>query len=321
MGGNYYNPRAFGAGLGASSSSVSTTTEPELASAKDVAYAQAARRDPLVGVLLPKAALDRVETVTQAVMQLSIMENEAVETANAFIRQHNAGQVAVSDYPKYDAYRHRVNDAQVAYHRGLRAILYSTVGVTLGQQLMARVPWPTWLPAVRPETPRNVPAVTTGEGTSGLGVAQFVLIGAAILTVLALVVAALYFTSDIIDALERAYLARAQAQAIDRILADRRQVYDQCIAQGGTPAQCAAVVNQAFSSEDVNRFFQNTRVGKGPLWYLGLAVVLAGAGVAGWWTYKTFYKPKPSMRGLGRATRLRGLNDSTPSRYMLEVDA
>lgn len=322
MGGNYYNARAFGQGFASINPDAAVQSQTSIAPTPgEIAYQKAAQRDPLMMVLLPQQVLDRVQTVRDAVQQLMVVEGAAVVTANAFIRQHNVGQVAAADYPKYDTFRHQVHNTQVAYHRALRKALYGSVGRFAGDQLMARVPWPTWLPSVRPETPRNVPAVQTGGGTNGLGVAQFVLIGGIILAVTAVVIADIYFIDALTSALSQAYVTWAQSRALEQILHDRRQVYDQCVAQGGTPAQCAAVVNQAFSTTEVTRFFANTAPGKGAIWYIGFAVVLLGVGAAGWWTYKTFYKPKSSMNGLGRVRRLASLNDATPSKYMLEVDA
>lgn len=321
MGGNYYNARAFGQGFASINPDAAVQSQTSISPTQgEIAYQKATQVDPLVATLLAQRVMTRVDTVAQAVGVLSAMEEYAVEVANGFFSQHNEGIVALSDYAKYDAFRHRVYNTQVRYHRATRAALYASVGRTIGDQLMARVPWPSWLPAVRPETPRNVPPIDAGTDIRGLGVAQFVLVGAAILVVLGLI-AAVYFSSDIVDALQDAYITYAQSRALDRLMAERMQVYTQCIERGGTPEQCAAVVNQAFSSADLERFFQRTAPGKGAIWYIGLAVVLLGVGAAGWWTYKTFYKPKSSMNGLGRVRRLASLNDATPSKYMLEVDA
>ena len=322
---SYMNTHAFGSGAAYRLSGLGdlqTDAMEGAAKAYALATKAAGAAMSLFSTLLPfERAVNGIASGKDACEALKEMEVNALAVASNFIMAHNAGRLTMKEYAAYDQMRHRVYDTQAQFHRAVRKTLEAAMGKALSDRAMARIPWPTWLPALRPETARNqplpVPSVTP---VNGLGAAQFALIGGVIVVVLLALGLVLYFSNDIIEALGSVYLTRAQSIAVQQVLDQRSAALELCHRSGRTAQECTAEVEAAFPMDSINQFIgkDGPGQGKGAMWYLGAFVAVGALGFFAWKMWGE--KPRAGTAGLGRATRLRSLHDrSVKSRYMLEV--
>jgi hypothetical protein len=246
-----------------------------------------------------------------------------------FAWQHGQGLMNAEAYARYDAYRHAVHESQVVYLQTLRVQLYDKVGRTIGDQVMARIPYPGWLPKLEMGTP--------AQALQGLGNPAVIPIALAVIAALAAVGIVMYLTSVWVPALERFFLTWAQTSAVEEFLGNREQAFATCMQQeGATAEQCSALAAQVVPRAALTEFFNQLPqpdTGLGVFGWIGVAVVSTVFIYAGYkfWQWKRG-SSSPAMRGLpaskkrrkvrrgvGSPTPLRSLRDKVPSRYMLEV--
>lgn len=302
----------------------------------------AAARGPVVevfpGVTLPIP--QSIQTIGQVVSTLGSAESASVELANRYILLHNAGRLTPADYVAYDGMRHGLNNMQVSFLAGLRASLYATVGQAVGSQVMNELPWPGWLP--RLERGGAPVALVTGAALSGgLGAAPIVIAGV-VLGVLATVAIAAWAFDKFIGFLTRALAQYAFCRTSDAVMAQRERIYNDCVAAGGTNAQCAeaaAALNADIVAALRHLNDLNPSENRTPL-IVGVSLALAAIAAGGIWVYVRKRRGKPIFpklssgtsglrgtryrgskirgRGVG-AIKLRSLKDNVPSDYNLEV--
>lgn len=285
---------------------------------------------PSVNLPIPEA----FTTIEQIVRALADAERQSVMLANRYLLAHNQGRLVSADYVAYDGVRHGLNNAQVSFLAGLRAALYATVGTAIGQQTMAQIPWPGWLPRLEPSM-GQVELVGVPQALGGLGVAPIVIAAAVLVAVAALVIVAWSF-DKFTDSMVRMLAQYAFCRTSDAVMEQRERIYTQCVSGGGTPRDCA--VAAASLNADVARALEklNDLNGNSINAPLAVGASIAAALVAGFgiWVYvrkkagKAVF-PRSGTAGIGRrvrkrrarlgAVKLTSLKDPVPSRYMLEV--
>lgn len=224
---------------------------------------------------------DNVSTVRDAWLILQRAEDQCIDTANAYIRAHNQGRLVAHDYADYDGMRHDIHDRQVGFHNACRQTCYEVLGRSAGDQVIARVPWPGWFPALRPGM-GMVAEVSRGS----LGVAPIVIAAVAIVAVGAIALL-VHEISNYRHEATAAFVAQARAHALELSMQQRERIYNQCIQAGGTATACAqssvAVTGDLVSAIDKIRgdYGEQTRqrwlrialpVGAGALLVAGLAI-------------------------------------------------
>ncbi len=315
-------------------------------------YALAMRASPLVVRTVPLP--ENIDTIRQALLVLQDAERSSIDTANLYIERHNAGRMLREEYSEYDGMRHELHDAQVSYHGALRQACYDSLGRTLGDQVIARVPWPGWLPrlegavATLPDPP-TVGRANGVDGLRGLGVAP-IAIAAMAIAAIAGVALLVHEVTKFVDATSDAYVAHARARTLESVVEMRERVYMQCLGAGNQANECATrsialTADLAALIREINAGHRRERMRRLIPALVG-ALVLAGGVATGVYYFRKkkgiakpfglFGAPKkrrkkaPKRRkrargglrgrsGLGAATRLSSLTDAVPSRYMLEV--
>ena len=270
------------------------------------AFAIASRALPTLIRTIPLP--DHIETVRASVLQLEQAENASIETTNAYIRRHNAGRMLPAEYAEYDGLRHSIHDAQVRYHQALRQACYDSFGRTVGDQIIARVPYPGWFPRLdRPNMPLvngDSPAL---QGLASLGVAPAIpplALAIIILGVIAGIALVVHEVTKFVDATSDAMIARAQASTLQRIVEQREASYQACIQAGQPPSVCAqqAQALTADLADDLHELMRMSRVRRmrRALGGIGAILALAGAIGLGVFIYRKRHRIAGSLTGLGR---------------------
>ena len=281
------------------------------------AYSQAVA----IASLLPAFFnLPHITSFQDGIDQLNLMETEGIALMGRLAARHAAGRMQDDEYVAYEKYRKAYHQTQVAWVENLRRELTETAGQRIADQVMARIGWPGWLPAITKGGP--TPAI------QGLGLPHIAIAGI-IVAALALVGIILYFGSKWTDTLQQMYLTRGQTRAIEDMVAAREQVFTQCIASGGTPESCAAVADQTIPLDAIRNFLNQAQPdGMGVFGWIGVAVVTSALVYGGWKLYQNSkassggvsgVRRRRGKRGIGAPVRLKSLKSEYPSRYMLEV--
>lgn len=280
---------------------------------------------PIVGQLVPDSTVRSIDNARMLFEFAAQTERDALATANRVIEAHNAGLLTRNDYANYDAFRHKTYDTQVRWLRQIRSQLYALPG---GSIYANRIPWPGWLPALRPETPRTVPTVrgiTSASELSGLGAAP--VLGLPLIAGIALLVVVGLLAAFVVDRFSSGaqtwMILKAQSSAIDNSIEARRDAFTACVQAGTNAETCAQQVRNAIpapSQAAIDAFVRQS-TGKGVAYYVGVVTIVAAVVGLGWWGYRQgWWGSRPSgTRGLASPTRLKTLKDKVPSRYGLEV--
>ena len=167
-------------------------------------------------------------------------EVEAHAALTDFQRARSLGIDTPSDYVRYDKMRADLFQAQVQVY-GVVVTILGRLNIT---GAVARIPFPTLLPAVLPSSPR--------AGLRGLGEPITITTGAGIALAIAAVIIAIgvaYILSltviTVTEELSGVFIAQARAAQFRELLDARLQVYNDCLARAGSSAEtCAAAAAQ-----------------------------------------------------------------------------
>lgn len=222
-------------------------------------------------------------------------EASASAAANKLKLLSASGRVPSELAASYEALRQKLHAAQTSAHNALRGVLYGTLGQSAGDQRIAQIPYPGWLPR--------------GDGMYATAAGQApMFIGVTALRVIADVQFADEDVTKFTTAMAQAMVAQGMARALKEAATSL-----------GSSTAIAPDVLASLAEGDGMTAKRKALISVG-----AVVGALALGGVA-WWLIR---RRKKSVRGIGRArarrslrgaTKLTTLTDSTPSRYQLEV--
>jgi hypothetical protein len=260
-------------------------------------YQSVVNQWPIVGQLVPDSIVRDIDNVRMLFEFAAKTERDALATANRTVDAHNRGILTANDYRNYDAFRHKTYDTQVTWLREIREQLYAIPG---GSVYANRIPWPTWLQPIRPESPRNLVAqsLTTSvtSGAAGLGAAPLFVGVAGIVLIVVLGLLAAFVFDRMADGARQWMVLKAQSSAIDTSIEARRDAFNACVQAGSSAEVCAAQVAAAIpapSQAAIDRFVNQSSDTKGFVYYAGIFTIIAGLGGFVWYGNKQGWFKRP----------------------------